>query len=126
MTKENVKKTENSENENKEVFPGGPTEDMVANWKKKYGEVYMTEFDFDVFIWRTLGRLEYKKLLSENEGDIDMQWFREEKITEICTLWPKDFSHDDVVGGRAGTPRLLSEQILNKSGFTSNGGAIRL
>lgn len=44
----------------------------------------------------------------------------------MCVLWPENYSHDDIISGRAGTPRLLSEQILNKSGFTSNSGAIRL
>lgn len=126
MTKEKLSENLEKETANREIFPGGPTEDMIANWKKQYGEIYMTEFDFGIFIWRTLGRLEYKKLLTDYEGDFDLQWFREEKIVEMCVLWPENYTHEDIVNGRAGTPRLLAEQILNKSGFTSNSGAIRL
>lgn len=36
------------------IFEGGPTRDMIENWKRQYGDIYMTKFDSETFIWRTL------------------------------------------------------------------------
>jgi hypothetical protein len=79
------------------VFEGGPTKDAVENWKNQFGgDIYMTEFDTETFIWRPISRLEFK------------------------------YSHDDIIDGKAGVPAVLADQIMNKSGFLPTTGAKKL
>ena len=42
------------------LFESGPTFNKVEEWRSLYGQVYATEFDDEVYIWRTLKRVEYK------------------------------------------------------------------
>ncbi len=111
---------------NEEVFPGGPTRDQVENWKEQYGQVYMTSFDFATFVWRTLDRFEWKQIMNATQQGQQNRWYQEEQICQMCVLWPEDFNHDAITNGKAGVPALLSEQILNKSGFIANAGAQQL
>lgn len=114
-------------NGQEEVFEGGPTKDQVENWKHKYGDVYMTKFDSETFIWRTISRSEYKEVLNmESEGDQPADWFREEVVTDRCVIWPTDFDYEDIGDGKAGIPAVLAEKIMNKSGFIAEVGAKKL
>jgi len=106
------------------IFEGGPTRDMIENWKRQYGDIYMTKFDSETFIWRTLTRLEFKNLLN-TEGD-QTEWYREERLAELCVLWPLDYNHEKIIDGKAGTPAILADQIMNKSGFMPTIGAQKL
>jgi hypothetical protein len=107
------------------VFEGGPTKDAVENWKNQFGgDIYMTEFDTETFIWRPISRLEFKKIVNA-EGNQD-DFYREERVTELCVLWPENYSHDDIIDGKAGVPAVLADQIMNKSGFLPTTGAKKL
>jgi hypothetical protein len=108
-----------------EIFPGGPTRKQVDTWKARYGEIYSSPFGDDVFIWRCMNRQEYKQVLQVQVPKGDTM-YREEKICSICVLWPRGYNHAMMIGGKAGVPTLLAEQIMDKSGFTPTSEPERL
>jgi hypothetical protein len=112
---------------NTEIWPSGPTAAQTVAWKDQYGDIYVTSVTMEKHVmWRTLNRLEYKQvvkqieklMLSDKYTQSDANMYNEEIICEICTLHPKltrsDFNHE-----LAGLPAILSQQILEASGFTS-------
>lgn len=111
---EDEKVTKMPVDNSEELFEDGPTTNQVEKWKSQFGSVYMTELDDDVFIWRTITRVEYKGVLKAKNADA---LYREERICELCVLWPKDYNFLAMGSGKAGIPSLLSEQIMDKSGF---------
>lgn len=102
--------------DSEEIFPGGPPRGLVEMWKQQYGEIYSSTFGDDVFIWRTLRRNEYKEVLRIQVKNGDTM-FREESICQRCVLWPQGYNIAAMIAGKAGTPTLLAEQIMDKSGF---------
>jgi hypothetical protein len=106
------------------IYPGGPTQSQVDQWKELYGQIYMTEVDEDdAFIWRVLNRKEFKDILKIDGADA---MYREERVCEACILWPEGYSFDNMAGGKAGVPTVLSEQIMEKSGFAPKTGPVAL
>lgn len=104
--------------EDDEIFPGGPTESEVLSWKKQFdNRVYMMEANEDIFIFRSLSRYEYKQIVSIKNLDPLM---REEIICETCVLWPAGINWQSIADMPAGTAAVVSEFILDKSGFTKN------
>lgn len=105
------------------VFPGGPTRAQIAEWKARYGRVYATNFGTDerpeIYIWRTLNRLEFKELARSSAGKSDGMW-KEERLIEKCVLWPP-ISGTAVNSLRAGIPTVLADQIMERSGFVPSG-----
>ena len=109
-----------------ELFPGGPTKAVIDEWKTQYGEVYVTEVaDEKYVIWRTLKRAEYRKLVNDMEGLIangasnaEATMTNEEAMTKMCTLWP-DVKTMSMAADLAGTPSIISQQIMEASGFLS-------
>lgn len=108
-----------------EVFPGGPTYNDVEKWKSMYNnEVYLTEFDDEnVFVWRPIKRKEYKDIAKLQNAD---NFYKEERICEKSILFPANYGFMNMSAGKAGIPTLLSELILEKSGFVAKTGAMRL
>lgn len=105
------------------VFPGGPTHNQVENWKQEFGDIYMTEFDDETYIWRTLSRLEYKNLMNQGSSS---EWEGEELIAQTCVLWPENYGPEEISDGKAGVPSILSDQIMAKSGFAAQSRAQKL
>lgn len=108
------------------LFPGGPTVEDVEEWKSRYnGEVFLTDFeDGEIYLWRPINRKEYKSIMGI-EGSSGM--YREEAICQTVILWPKgNISTKLRTFGKAGVPTLLSELILEKSGYNPNTQTIRL
>lgn len=135
MTEEKVNQAEKEEELQAEelpkdgtetIFENGPTVNQVENWKQEHdGNVYMTEYPNQTYIWRPLARPEFKKIVNL-ESESNNEWFREERVVEACVLYPVDFSHDDVVNGLAGTPSSLTDEIMNKSGFMPENMSVKL
>ena len=99
-----------------ELFAMGPTYDMLADWKSRYKEeVYMTDFNTQVFIWRPLRRSEYKTMQRAQGTD---EFYNEESVCRTCVLWPENYANQERAFGKAGIPTLLSQLILEQSGFT--------
>lgn len=109
---------------NSPVMRGGPTRREVEGWKERYGGfVYFTPFENDVFVWRTLQRPEYREIIRDQTL---MALDREEHFTERCVLYPYDFSIEKIKKSRAGIASLLSEMIMDKSGFVAQSAPIKL
>ena len=108
---------------NELLFPDGPAINKVEEWKSQHGEVFLTEFEEDVFLWKTLNRKEYKQIMKAQGAD---QFYKEERICEACVVYPDRYNFMAMAQGKAGIPTLLSELIMEKSGFQAKTGAMRL
>lgn len=107
------------------IWPGGPTAGQIKLWKQEYGDVYVTSITYDKHIaWRTLNRLEYKNLVKKMEqlvqagqlSETEANLWNEEAITEICILYPA-YDKQSLVAEMAGLPSLISQEVLEASGF---------
>lgn len=112
------------ENGEELLFPGGPSLNKVEEWKSQFnGEVYLTEFDEEVFLWRPIKRKEYKEIAKIPNAD---SFYKEERISERCVLYPEGYNFIAMTGGKAGIPTLLAELIMEKSGFQAKTGAMKI
>lgn len=101
------------------IFDGGPTYDQVEEWKSRFdGEIYMSEFSGVVYIWRPIRRKEYRDMQRTEHGSAqDFEYYLEEAICNTCVLWPEDYSSHKMTFGKAGIPTMLSQLIMERSGF---------
>lgn len=106
------------------VVRNGPSRMEVEEWKERYdGHIYFTPFEGEVFVWRTLQRPEYREIIRDTTlNALD----REELFTEKCVLFPRNFSIEKIKKSRAGIASLLSEMIMDKSGFVAQSAPIKL
>lgn len=105
------------------VVKNGPTRMEVEEWKERYGGIYFTPFESEPFVWRTLSRPEYREIIRDQTlTALD----REEMFTEKCVLFPRNFTIEKMLKSRAGIPSLLSEMIMDKSGFVAQSAPIKL
>lgn len=109
------------------LWDGGPTAGEVTAWKEEHGEVYVTSITMDKhIIWRPLTRGEYKSHIQEMEDLIDSgkltaakaSLWNEETVAETCILFPK-FSREDKTTGLAGVPSIISQEVMEASGFVA-------
>jgi hypothetical protein len=100
---------------------------MIKAWKELHGDVYVTSLTFEKHVvWRTLARSEYKQLVKKMEqlvqagqlSTAEANLWNEEAITEICLLFP-DYTKVSMADDMAGIPSLLSQEILEASGFVA-------
>lgn len=109
---------------NSPAIIGGPTRKEVEGWKEKYdNNVYFLPFESGIHVFRTLKRDEYREIIRNAKlTSLD----REEAIASKCVLFPYDFSIEKMAQRNAGEPSLLSEVVMEKSGFVAKTGAIKL
>lgn len=106
------------------LFPSGPSLKQVEEWKSRFSEeVYLTEFEEDIFLWRPITRKEYKQIMKINNAD---SFYKEERICEACVLYPQNYNFMTMTSGKAGIPTLLAELVMEKSGFQAKTGAMKL
>lgn len=107
------------------LFEGGPTAGQIVEWKKQYKNVFVTEISYDEYIiWRNIYRGEYRQIVNEisqlvQEGrysDTEINMRNEELICQIGVLYPK-LTPEDFDTQLAGMPLIISQQILESSGF---------
>lgn len=85
--------------------------DLYFEYADKYNKVFIDSFgDAGVFIYRTIGRKDYKEIL-ENEKLNSCD--KEEIICEICTLYPQNYDFSKCQLG--GLPTLLANRITELS-----------
>ena len=82
---------------------------IYFKFKEKYRNVFITQLGQQSFVYRALGRAEYRKIL-ENEDFNDFE--KEELICDVCLLWPEIFDWDSC---DAGIPSELMANILKNS-----------
>lgn len=113
--------------DSEEIWENGPTAGHIKKWKAEHGDVYVTSVTYDKHIvWRTLTRNEYKQLVKKMEqlvqagqlSTAEANLWNEEAITEICLLFPA-YDKIGLSNEMAGLPSLLSQEILEASGFVA-------
>ena len=109
------------------IWDGGPLAGTVKDWKKQYGDIYVTSITYDKHIvWRVLNRAEYKLIVKKMEqlvqaGQLttaEANLWNEETISELCMLYPK-FDKNNAAGLMAGLPSLIAQEVLEASGFVA-------
>lgn len=124
---ESLKQEGNAFAQDELIFEGGPTKSELFSWKKQFEieghTVNLSEIGDDVFIWRTMNRVEYRDIMAIPNTD-PLQ--REEIICEVCVLFPPNYSFRAMAEQKAGLPALLAEQIMKESGFSKAAPPIRL
>lgn len=100
--------------EDEELLPGFWASDLTA-WKQQYGDVYDITIKDVTFIIRSMQRFEYKEILSAPNTN---PLIREEMICEYCVLYPQGYDFTKMASDKAGYPAILSEFIMDLSGFT--------
>ena len=84
---------------------------LYIKFQNEHRNVYITKMGEKVFIYRSLGRAEYKKILDDPRFKSAA---KEELICEVCVLWPEKFDFEDC---DAGIPSVLCQEILKNSGL---------
>lgn len=112
---------------NDEIWIGGPTMATVEQWKDQHGDgnIYVTAVTPSVnVVWRTLTRFEYRRLVKNMEQAVatgqvsqaEANLNNEEQVCELCMLFPQ-FTRQQMAGELAGLPSLISQEIMQASGF---------
>lgn len=110
-----------------EIWEGGPTAGLIKEWKKEFGDIYVTSVTFDKHVvWRVLSRLEYKQIVKKMEqliqagtlSSAEANMWNEEAIAELCILYPK-LDKKNLSGTMAGLPSLIAQEVLEASGFVA-------
>jgi len=104
-----------SDQENPLGIVGGPTQVQIDEWKVKFGDVFVAKFSAEEkYVYRPLRRFEYKQILSV--GQQDNKAFAEEKVVQMCSLWPV-VDPTKISTYKAGTVSTLVELIMAASNF---------
>lgn len=83
---------------------------QIIEWKKQYSELYTIDILDYTFVFRPIGREEYKQIIIEN---VDLGVFQELLCARVV-IYPKDY---DFTTGLAGIAEVLSDAILKASGL---------
>lgn len=81
---------------------------MINDFQEKYEDIYWNTIEDQVFVYRALGRLEYRQVLDADISDVE----KEDVVCKACLLYPENFDFDNCV---AGVPTQLFKQILKNS-----------
>lgn len=96
--------------------------DLYA-WRDTYGTLQVSSVlgEGDIYIWRTISRVEYKKMLKS--GLLNEESRAEDSIVRKHLLWPQP---NDVFmnNSNAGIIPVLRRQIMYQSGFVSEQEAL--
>jgi hypothetical protein len=115
--------------DSEELWEDGPTFGDLKGWKAQYGEenVFVSLINPSLnkyCIWRTLDRHEYRQLVKKLEDTINAGQIseteatmnNEEDIAQICVIYPP-YNKNDRKGTSAGFPKLISNDVMEQSGF---------
>jgi len=98
------------------------TQEMINEWKAKYGEVYKVEIAGEEFYYRPLKRAEYKVVISTADTSPS---FREEQIVQKCSIYPK-IEPATMPALKAGVVTTLTDYIMLVSGFGTDSEPVKL
>lgn len=93
---------------------------QIDQWKKEHGKIYKSLVGGDEFIFRRIKRNEYAEIMANKEGiDVDERIYNRQKaIVKLATLNHEEVKLDELFEELAGLAISISEEILDKSGFT--------
>ena len=99
-----------------------PTQEWIDTAKKKHGKIFSLDIGGQQFIYRALKRTEFRELQKQLKPEMtangpivppEQSLELEEKIANLCVLWPEDFGKIDQ---DAALPSVLSSAISDSSG----------
>jgi hypothetical protein len=103
---------------------GSPKPEMIDNWKRLHGDVYILPLDEkEMYIWRPLKKIEYDTILNGEMAKNDNS-FREAVVLKAL-LWPK-LMPEQVAATRAGLMDTLFQVIMQGSYFLTPEFALSL
>lgn len=95
-------------------------DELIKNFLNEYDNIFFSEIDQQIFIYKPLGRKAYKDIVNnQNISDLD----KEDLICEETVIWPENYNADDY---DAGIPSKLYEEILVNSFLSSTEDMIHL
>ena len=77
---------------------------LINDLQDEYGTIYWNTLDGEIFIYRPLGRLEYRQLINADITDIE----KEDTVCKACLLHPTDYYFDNCP---AGIPKQLNDLV---------------
>ena len=83
---------------------------LLEKFKAKYKNIYIYQFEEQVFIYHSIGRKDYKELVLNdafNEED------KEETLCSKCVIYPENYDFENCE--EAGLPTKLAEEIIKNS-----------
>lgn len=84
--------------------------ELIERVKDKYKNIYIFQFEEQVFVYHSVGRKDYKNLIAN--GELDEQE-KEETLCKLCTIWPVNYDFANCE--EAGLPTRLAEEIVKNS-----------
>lgn len=93
---------------------------LIEQWKEEYGKIYKSLVGGQEFIFRRLKRGEYAEVMANKEGaDVEERIYNRQKaIVKLAVLNHEESELDELFEELAGLAISVSEEILDKSGFT--------
>lgn len=93
---------------------------LIEQWKEEHGKIYKSIVGGYEFIFRRIKRAEYANIMAQKEGDdVDERIYNRQKaIVKLAVLDHEEKELDDLFEELAGLAISISEEILDKSGFT--------
>jgi hypothetical protein len=91
----------------------GITQEMIADLKAKYGELYMITLGEEQYVYRPLKRFEYKTIMNNADSN---RSYNEEKILQMCVVYPI-IDPAKLPAIKAGTVATIVELIMSASNF---------
>lgn len=83
---------------------------VLLRLKKDHKTLYTYQFEDKIFIYRPVGRKEYKDLFLNDRIDAAT---KEEYLCQICVLYPSNYDFSDCE--EAGLPTTLADEIIKNS-----------
>lgn len=69
---------------------------IVAELEQKYSNIFWTIFEGEAYIYKALGRRDFRKIVSNEELSIED---KKDEIIKACIVYPEDFDIDDCIAG---------------------------
>ena len=93
---------------------------LIEQWKAEHGKIYKSLVGGQEFIFRRVKRNEYAEIMANKEGaDVEERIYNRQKaIVKLAVLNHEEVKLDELFEELAGLAISVSEEILDKSGFT--------
>lgn len=69
---------------------------IVAELEQKYRNIFWTIFEGEAYIYKALGRRDFRRIVSNEELPIED---KKDEIIKACIVYPEDFDIDDCIAG---------------------------
>ena len=69
---------------------------LIAELEQKYRNVFWTIFENEVYVYKALGRRDFKQIVSNDYLSIED---KKDEIIKACIVYPEDFDIDDCIAG---------------------------